>query len=105
VVLFTVITYGLAWRLDKVIEFLKARGKILKRHFNGEEPNSSTDNPGANNPDRSDEATPISSRGRANGSVDVTEQPAMPGPNNRGWRPGWRSGRNQIVFLEAFPLV
>ena len=101
VVLFTIVTYGLAWRLDKIIEFLKAKGKILKRHFNREEPDSSTDNPRANNPD---EATPVSSRDTTKGSVDVTEQPAMLGPNSRGWRPGWRSGRNQIVQDEEIPL-
>jgi hypothetical protein len=95
VVLFTIVTYGLAWRLDSVIEFLKAKG-TGQPQSNGEEPGS-TDSYGSN-PEESGEA--MNSRGTANGSSEVTKQNSIPDTNQQGWRRAWGKRNGQVISDE-----
>jgi len=64
----------------------------------------STENSTFKENERSDEATPVSSRETANGSVDVAKQQIIPPPRIRGWRRGWRNGGPHSVPDDGVPL-
>jgi hypothetical protein len=101
VVLFTVVTYGLAWRLDKIQDFLMARRETSKQN----KLDLRTGNARPNDPRRNDEATLVSSREMTNGSASVSKQRSNPPSSSRGWSlAGRRIRRRRDAHDEEVPL-